>query len=494
MPIDLGWLGQRLGDAPADCLPGKQAVLIVDDLEHDRRPMVGLAALGPPYGIFLLLALCFTAAVCHPRSAFAQTGANITTKGNGLSLTLSTQWLDGGGYRPLRVEIVPAAAPVADRTVHVEFTGKSWAFRSREILVSQDIEVPAGSTQVEATLSVPQHFTWQQFQLEVWVDGRYSKTLSQKNVGMVGGVWNGWQEGMPNILVVTAPVASAVSLVGPAPTGPAMTVVVADPGSGELAKLFPENANVQAGYRTATTIAQPANTAAPAVPLYTLMAVPLDLLPPRWIDYTSLDLVCISLTQLEQLAAKHPSRWQALRDWTAAGGNLIVSGAGANFENLSSLDRRLNERSAGLRNPNGNEAATPAPPASEWHKPSPADDLGRLKDAPAQPASGNVNSFGGYATPAPAPAGAPGTTPPATAEPAPAAIPAKFMLRPHELGMIVATTSDNVFKEPKQHWAWMLNSLTADRWMWYRRHGLSYERSNPNFWDWLIAGVGLAPV
>lgn len=433
----------------------------------------------------VLLAVCFAAAVCHPRSAFAQTGANMTSTGNGLSLTLITQWLDGGGYRPLRIEIVPAVVPVADRTVHVEFTGKSWAFRSREILVTEDIEVPAGSTKVEATLSVPQHFPWQQYHLEVWIDGRYSKTLSQRNIGMVGGVWNGWHEGMPNVLVIAdASTAAGGKIV---PSG----IIAADPGSGELARLLPENANVQAGYRTATTIAQPANTATPAIPLYTLMAVPLDLLPQRWIDYTSLDLVCISIGQIEQLAAQQPSRWQAIRDWTAAGGNLIVSGAGANFENLGRLDRWLSERSLGSGTPEGSDAATAPNQPGDWQKPSSSDDLDRLKDAPAQPSYGNVTSFPGAAMPA-APSGAAPTSP-AAAEPPPTN-PASFRLRPFDIGMVVATTSDDVFKEPMRHWAWILNSLTADRWLWYRRHGLSYERGNPNFWDWLIAGVGLAPV
>jgi hypothetical protein len=40
----------------------------------------------------------------------------------------------------------------------------------------------------------------------------------------------------------------------------------------------------------------------------------------------------------------------------------------------------------------------------------------------------------------------------------------------------------------------MLNSLGSDRWLWYRRHGLSLQRKNADFWNWLVRGVGLAPV
>ena len=40
----------------------------------------------------------------------------------------------------------------------------------------------------------------------------------------------------------------------------------------------------------------------------------------------------------------------------------------------------------------------------------------------------------------------------------------------------------------------MLNSVPADHWMWYKRHGMSLHRTNDDFWNCLVPGVGMAPV
>ena len=40
----------------------------------------------------------------------------------------------------------------------------------------------------------------------------------------------------------------------------------------------------------------------------------------------------------------------------------------------------------------------------------------------------------------------------------------------------------------------MLAELGMGRWQWYQRHGLSQRRENRSFWDFLIPGVGAAPV
>ena len=43
-------------------------------------------------------------------------------------------------------------------------------------------------------------------------------------------------------------------------------------------------------------------------------------------------------------------------------------------------------------------------------------------------------------------------------------------------------------------WNWVFNTLGPEHWSWYRRHGLSLQRENSAFWNFLIPGVGLAPV
>jgi hypothetical protein len=377
--------------------------------------------------------------------ASAATGSVVSSTDplTGLTLTLSTQWLDGAGYRPVRVTIIPPAPPKADQTIHLEFHGYTYYSGSREIMVAQDIEVPAGSTQVSQTIAVPQLFPLQNCKTEVWVDGRFKPKLTLTL--FAGTVFN---EGLPNVMVVAKPTPPPAGSVVP----PGASVLAADPDSSSLASVFPADVNVQQAYWGGPTV--PAGTGPP--PLQTLVTLPANFLPQRWIELSGLDIICISLGDLEQLSAAEPERFQALRDWTAAGGNLIVFDVGAQFEPLETLSKRL----AGYSDPD----------ESAWTRPKPNNYRDRL--------SGPYNTFGTQATLAPLP----------MPEDAP------FMLRPLGTGMVIAAATDDLFKQPTQHWVWMLNSLGSDRWLWYRRHGLSLQRRNGDFWNWLVRGVGLAPV
>lgn len=387
----------------------------------------------------------------HPNSVQAASGTSVSSVGHGLSLTVSTQWLDGGGYRPVHVAIVPAAPPLADQTLHIEFHAQQYYFGSRETAVSQDIEIPAGSTRVDETIAVPQHFSFQACKIEVWINGRYSTKLSLRSFAAATGAQ---MEGLPNVLVVAGAAAPAVPST---PTTP-IALLAADPDSSLLASIFPPDVSQQQYYG-----ALAATTAAGvAAPLPTLITLPYTNLPRRWIELSSLDLICISLADFTSLAAGEPERCQALRQWTAAGGNLIVFDLGAQFGQLASVTKLL---AAGASD--GGLAGS-----TEWTRPSPDNLSDRLNGA----------YLGFNSQPAVA------TTPLVVADQPP------FLVRHFGTGMVVAAETDDLFKQPAQHWIWMLNTLGPDRWLWYRRHGLSLERKNGEFWNWLIHGVGLAPV
>ena len=42
--------------------------------------------------------------------------------------------------------------------------------------------------------------------------------------------------------------------------------------------------------------------------------------------------------------------------------------------------------------------------------------------------------------------------------------------------------------------AWLFNELGGHTWMWYQRHGMSLHRANDDYWNWLVPGIGRAPV
>jgi hypothetical protein len=63
--------------------------------------------------------------------------------------------------------------------------------------------------------------------------------------------------------------------------------------------------------------------------------------PRRWIDYTCLDVIALSLDELHQLSQKHGEAFQAIRRWTRTGGQLWVHDVGQQFERLSELSKLL---------------------------------------------------------------------------------------------------------------------------------------------------------
>ncbi|HUY31986.1 MAG TPA: hypothetical protein VMV69_04335 [Pirellulales bacterium] len=402
----------------------------------------------------------------------AASGQAYASAGSGLNLVVDTQWVDGYGYRPVWIDITPTLLVNADRTLHVEFKVVSM-WPQRELTVSQDIDIPAATTATLTTqLSVPQYFPWQSYELNVWEDGRFQKTLSQKNVGVTN--WNQFSsEGLPTVLIVTdnAPAPPVVGvgggpvIVAPAAPLAAGAMVPGFPNLAVLAEVLPVE-SIQQGYGTVNA-GQPA-----AYPADLQAAVAIDRLPERWIDYTSVDLICVSWKQLDLLATKHPPRWAALRRWTAAGGNLLVSDVGDDFARLAELERLL-----GVSPPA--ETAGAAPRAG-WNSPNKNDYVRELGPPFGKSMSGLVTVNGQQVVMAPAP-------------PAPPERPA-FVTRPVELGMVVAVAAGEPFAERPEVWGAMLRTLTPDRWAWYRRHGVSLDRDNAEFWNWLIPGVGLAPV
>lgn len=388
--------------------------------------------------------------IAAARLQAAPSGPAMTSAAYGLTLTVSTQWLDGGGYRPVRVSIVPASPPKADQTLHLEFHASQYYYPAQhEILVSQDIEIPAGSTEVVETIAVPQTFAFQSLKTEVWLDGRFRPKLSQQNFAGTTGLQG---EALPNVLVVSGSLRLAPGSRLPA-------VMVADPDSTRLASIFPgELTNQQVYGRPIATTAAGTTVVSPS--FSTLITVPYNHLPRRWIELSGIDIVCVSLADLTALKASEPERWRALREWTAAGGNLFVSGIGAKLVRRDEVISALGHK--------------PTDEGEEWTKPDPDDFSTRLNSPYAS--SGAV--IGDATTP--------GTLPPESEPP--------FMLRRIGSGMVVAVAADDLFAESPQNWIWMLNSLGPDRWLWFRRHGLSLERRNSDFWNWLIRGVGLAPV
>ncbi|MCA9265059.1 MAG: hypothetical protein KDA60_14465, partial [Planctomycetales bacterium] len=71
--------------------------------------------------------------------------------------------------------------------------------------------------------------------------------------------------------------------------------------------------------------------------------------------------------------------------------------------------------------------------------------------------------------------------------------PAPFVYRPLVHGRIFVF-GDDPFPGTMRDWQWFFRTMSESQLLWYRRHGLSLRRENPDYWDFLIPGVGLAPI
>jgi hypothetical protein len=386
------------------------------------------------------------------------------TNKTGLTITVDTSWVDVCGYRPVQVELNSiAGALTADRELTIEL----WVGHSRSsgigMLISQVITVPEGSKSAKAVIAVPQSSPWSMCEWTVYEDGEKVDQLSadwRVFSGSFGGNSYFGDGGPPSILALDGAGQLSVNH---------MTVL----GQTDSSVMF------VGGTRAATplgpTFGLPGGSMlGPGMPS-------LSDLPTRWIDYSGIDLIITSLMQLVTLAEKHPAQWRAIQLWVKAGGNLIVYGVGEKWKDGEK--NQLPQLEALL------DFAPSLPPqsgASELVKRGWVTPQRELRDMPL---SGVGTGIGGTPVVDPAAAEATKTSTPSTFVNPP------FVVRPYGNGMVAAIRSNDNFTGTQQFlWPWLYNTLGPDRWQWYQRYGVSMTQSNSDFWNFMIPGVGAAPV
>ncbi len=389
--------------------------------------------------------------------AWAANGNRQTFLGNGLAMAVDTTWTGSAGYRPVTIEFTASAPQRGDRRLLVEFQPR--VNNSTDVSVVHEIVVPARSGRAAFTLAVPQRSKWSKYTVRVYEDGFELKQLSP-TAAMASTFWITTEE-LPTILFVDDVVPDTSSL------AEALGVSRYQPW----------------------LVSQPSITAMPQskMQLPTALARPLAALPEQWIEYSALDVVCLSHRQLIELAQRYPRIFDAIRQWARAGGNLWIYGAGRQWQNLPEIERLLRLSAAigtplPLRGKGQGEGASAT--MDGWTRPNdrqfglPLEDAdfmlsGMGSGVPSQ--SVVTDELQGFFRP----------TPPS--EP-------HFVWRDVGMGAVAAFAPQSIFPGTVNEWRWVLNSITADRLIWFRRHGVSMERANPDFWNFLIPGVGLAPV
>jgi len=400
-------------------------------------------------------------------------GNDYTSTGYGLRMNVDIRWVDGSAYRPVRISVSPFKPPknsrgrpneksdptvvIAARTLEIEFLVRRGHRYAPDLIVSDHIEIPAGATQddtFEITVAVPQHVEWQSFSVNVREDGQLLQPR-RPIPGRPQGPCISW----------TSCSTSGIEYREIVPT---MLMVDRKPNLQELARAMPEAQDFWMQYNNGR---QPGN-------LLNFVARSPGELPRRWIDYSSIDVVCLSLAQLDRLQKEHTAAYQAILDWTNGGGNLWVYGIGDDRRRLGDL-----EDLAGLSP--GSADNTVETSQRGWKEPAPSG-YGRRVKSPSVDDSGPY----GYGLVAQDMPSEPDTSPPPSKTPDRS----HFVFREYGMGLIVAFSADDPFPGNSHDWGWVFNAMGRDRPYWYKRHGVSMRQQNLDYWNFLIPDVGLAPV
>jgi hypothetical protein len=391
--------------------------------------------------------LAAAALLLETTAAWGSGGVHRRT-GDGYTVQVDTRWADGGGYHPVRVSITPLQA-TGEHTFTVRITVRTYEDYwqpPRTTSVTQNIDLPAhtgnqAALPTTATISVPQLGSWASYSIDIWEDGEYRPRLSLLNVPVpnaIGGTYyyGGGAESIATLMVIE-----------PAPSGVATT-------SMNLTQIAANAGNAQ---------------------MYGF-SLPPEELSDRWIDYTSVDIVCLRQSDLLSLVQARPARWNALRQWVSAGGNLWVYDLGDSMPQLAEIEQALGYLPA--------DSADQKPTDRGWGQ------VRRNEDWWQQAQGGVVYGPGGMVKPQPV------TPPPLNPQTTPQGkfLPAVFR-RPLGLGEVMVigaahhpTRSGNVV------WGEVFAAAGTHRTLWSTRHGLSLYRNNDDYWDFLIPGVGLVPV
>jgi hypothetical protein len=402
-----------------------------------------------------------------------------------LRLSIDTRWLDGTGYRPIVIEAIPTPGPASyDRQIRVVLSPMGSQAGSE---VSTVIDIPQGSRSGVKVLPLPQDELWHNISVKVFEGDSRIEELSADYLNFSRTNYFNWTESSPAALFIDSDVpprlqrTAAVNTFRSTAQDPKPTYDL--PDYRNFVRIFPEST-----YANMLVVGDGSQKIGDIDLLSQLNDVPrADLLPPgelpqKWLELTSADIVFVSQPDLEKLAKEHPQQFEAVRDWLQAGAILCVYEVGSKFERLPDLEKQLKLS----KKP---EIPGQAKNYRGWIEPNWQRQLADL------PQLVNIQNYGSaYATTANAQMDAsyPGSVDLSGGQPPPETWP--FLVREAGLGYVVAIGKENPFPGERQFWVWMLNSVPDNHWMWYRRHGMSMHRTNDDFWNFLIPGVGVAPV
>ena len=459
--------------------------------------------------------LLASALICLPVVTRAASTMRVTlpqkakTTPSDFLLNFDFRWVGGNGYRPIRVSVAPRGKPFgADRHLEIRLELEREFVNFRTLTVRQTVVVPEGSAGIVETIYVPEvanPYGAYSLKIRVFEEGREHRALRYERSWALPQLR---PEDRPRILIIDSD----------APAGDRRDQWVTRwPRDRSGRRSLPDfrtlawhtwKPNIlKSNHLGATDDASLLRLVEQISELELLH--PRDL-PDRWIGYSTLDLVFISMADLKQIIEQYPSRWEALRCWVATGPVLCVSGSVDErdpFSHLEALERQLHLPA--LPQIEG------SPPTNRgWRSPL---EKNFTRQDPSFPddLSQHSRSYGfASETQTTSSVVITGERPPdpyvdrrslenrrRTA---------RFVYRSLGLGRVVVLGKTQAFPGTLESWRWLFHTLHPrrvaqkneqlgvsaglQRLTWPGRHGMAFASGNTEYWNWLVPGVGLPPV
>lgn len=416
------------------------------------------------------------------------------TRSSGLILRVDTRWVASRAYRPVTITLgTNTGSPTPrDRVLWVELqaidpNNNNHNNENNRQWVGKVVELPQGEREIQTTFLVPQETSWQGISVRTFEDGTLVEELSGIDHSTM---IHARTEANPSILILHAEAPSReqrsawiVEQKGRRQTeGDSYRSPLPD-----LRVMYNEfeglggSQNVSMRYQ---------GLAASEELLQFLSQFPrLDVLPltessEHWLGLSGVDLLFIRHDHLEEMRKTLATRFAALEDWILAGGTLVVWHSDPVSTPPHDVLKLFHTQ------PLDNPKST-TPPLSQ-RQISLNDLRGGLNRNYGYPYQGYQHYGLAYEPLFVDHKGAIhfNQPPPATDLPLVTNLGGTFALG---FGM-VAVVSGNPFPGTPQSWERLVADIGSHRWIPFQRLGLSRGRINQGFWEFLIPGVGMAPV
>lgn len=428
--------------------------------------------------LIICVLACLATFVSASGTCRAGSGSNFfvpsgTKPKNALQMRVDTRWVDGNGYRPVRVEMInwPPSPTKADRLFRIVVQPRCWDGNNQPRSVTQYIEMPQGTPRAKAIVSVPQTLGWTNLRVDVYEDGYHLEDVSF-NSGI--NITNySWSEYSPSVLFIDS---DAPPLIQRNAAGTTINFSRGGQGKRELPNLqmlagYYPNSPWAGNYRMENPNAISDSQILQYVQnLPKVEIAPLPDLPTRFIDYTSLDIIFIDLADLRKLVSTRPESWEAIRKWMSTGATLCVFDTEPTNEVRSYLNKIAELNDGG---PDDDSKSM------GWLAPLSRNDARREIPSLMRGNSTSSKSSSVHYSQR-------NTAPTDSDDP--------FMWRNAGLGHLFAIHSSQPFGDNVAEAGWVMNQIGQHQWSWYQRHGFSYHRENREFHNWSIPGIGRAPV